>query len=432
MNFRNMKNRMLPIIGKIVVLSILLLALSRSTIAFLDPAQRVRRFTSAIEFDFISWTLDALGIKLGQTSLGAIEYLNQEQREELVLEYFALVSERNHLETQIRSIYADPSLEDPTSELEPLKENLGVVQEGLDGIQPLAESILQEDITLAVWDLGISSNGWNLPPVSFHFSKPPKALIVSPREIIRQDANIQIDPDLAVPAQIDLENEVEAALDVSSLVVPIGGIGTYPTMVMQSDATSWVIETIAHEWIHNYLTLRPLGVNYNTSPELRTINETAASLLGKEIGQQVLRQNYPQFLPPPADPNPSAAQDPPVFDFRAEMHETRVKADELLAAGKVEDAEQYMEQRRQFFWENGYRHIRRLNQAYFAFYGAYADQPGGAAGEDPVGDAVRTLWDRIDDPGEFLRRISWVTSFHKLQELLEEVETENGIASLSH
>ena len=72
------------------------------------------------------------------------------------------------------------------------------------------------------------------------------------------------------------------------------------------------------------------------------------------------------------------------------MHITRVHVDELLAAGKVTEAETFMEQRRLFFWENGYA-IRKLNQAYFAFYGAYADVPGGAAGEDPVGPAVRAL-----------------------------------------
>jgi hypothetical protein len=72
------------------------------------------------------------------------------------------------------------------------------------------------------------------------------------------------------------------------------------------------------------------------------------------------------------------------------MHETRVTADQLLAEGKIEEAETYMEARRVFMWENGY-HIRKLNQAFFAFYGAYADVAGGAAGEDPVGAAVRTL-----------------------------------------
>ena len=57
--------------------------------------------------------------------------------------------------------------------------------------------------------------------------------------------------------------------------MPIGGIGTYPTMVMQSTNLAWLTEAIAHEWTHNYLTLRPLGLNYETTPELRTINETS-------------------------------------------------------------------------------------------------------------------------------------------------------------
>ncbi len=56
--------------------------------------------------------------------------------------------------------------------------------------------------------------------------------------------------------------------------------------------------------------------------------------------------------------------------------------DELLAAGKIEEAEAYMEARRQVFWDNGYA-IRKLNQAYFAFYGAYADVPGGRGRRRP-------------------------------------------------
>jgi hypothetical protein len=77
-----------------------------------------------------------------------------------------------------------------------------------------------------------------------------------------------------------------------------------------------------------------------------------------------------------------------------------------------------MEARRQIFWEQGYR-IRRLNQAYFAFYGAYADVPGGAAGEDPVGAAVRELWARIGSPVQFLRTMAWMNEFQDLLDALE-------------
>jgi hypothetical protein len=102
------------------------------------------------------------------------------------------------------------------------------------------------------------------------------------------------------------------------------------------------------------------------------------------------------------------------------MNITRVTADKLLAEGKIEEAEEYMDSRRIVFWENGYRGLRKLNQAYFAFHGAYADEPGGAAGaaEDPVGEAVRLLRQQSASLEEFLTRISWVTSFDQLQEMV--------------
>jgi hypothetical protein len=99
------------------------------------------------------------------------------------------------------------------------------------------------------------------------------------------------------------------------------------------------------------------------------------------------------------------------------MHETRVRVDALLAEGKIQEAEEYMEVRRQFFWEKGF-HIRKLNQAYFAFHGAYADTPLGAAGEDPVGAAVRRLWAQSDTLYDFIHTMAWLTSFESLQEVL--------------
>jgi len=204
-------------------------------------------------------------------------------------------------------------------------------------------------------------------------------------------------------------------------------VGVYPTMVMRSTSMNWILSTVAHEWIHNYLTLRPLGFLYNGSPELRTMNETAASIAGNEIGGLVLERFYPELMTaspsnlelisaPIDHPNPGDLTRPP-FDFRAQMHETRVNADTLLAEGKIEEAEAYMESRRLVFLKNGYL-LRKINQAYFAFYGAYADSPGGAAGEDPVGPAVRKLREQSDSLADFVNSISWMTSFEQLQEAI--------------
>jgi len=246
-------------------------------------------------------------------------------------------------------------------------------------------------------------------------------LIISSRDKIEQQTSYQIEQ-LTVEQASGLESAVDTKLNVSSLVVDIGGLATYPTMIMRTTALDWVASTIAHEWLHLYLAQRPLGINYTTTPELRTMNETTASIAGDEIGRIVIERYYPELAQ--AD-QPTLAlvshliggtepQAQP-FDLRAEMHETRIRADELLAEGKIEEAEAYMEQRRQVFWDNGYT-IRKLNQAYFAFHGAYADTPGGPAGEDPVGPAVRALREQSPSLKAFLERIAQMDSFADLQQ----------------
>jgi hypothetical protein len=334
--------------------------------------------------------------------------------------YFELVSEVMRLETRLEEIYADPSVVNPEIEAVQITAKREAAKARQSLFQPTIEAVIQEQAAYVLSEMGLDLAGAPFPPVAFHFTRPPVALIVSPRDIIRQDANIPMDPALALEERMALELQVESGLDISALVVQIGGIGIYPTMVQQSTSLAWVVETVVHEWIHNYLTLRPLGLNYETSPELRVMNETAANLMGKEIGRQVLARYYPDLVPVEAEidlSSPASPQVPPVFDFRMEMHQTRVTVDEMLSQGRIGEAEAYMEERRQVFWENGYR-IRRLNQAYFAFYGAYADEPGGAAGEDPVGAAVRLLWKRIASPVEFLRTMSWMDSYADLQEAL--------------
>jgi len=252
----------------------------------------------------------------------------------------------------------------------------------------------------------------------------PMALIISPRNIIRQDVNISLLPELSLDQVVSLETEVEKKFNVSALVTNVGGIGDYPTMVLSTTDMDFLSNTIAHEWTHNFLTLRPLGLDYDISPDLRTMNETTASIVGKEIGLQMLIRYYPQFAPKPAPVQQSQSNDsspdnkPPTFDFRKEMHITRLAVDQMLAADKVKEAENYMEARRKFFWDNGYQ-IRRLNQAYFAFNGAYADEPGGAAGADPVGPAVRALRQQSASLADFLNQISWMTSLADLQQALK-------------
>jgi hypothetical protein len=295
-------------------------------------------------------------------------------------------------------------------------------------LAPFAEAILQDQVGSILSEIGLSSAGQPVPNVWYHSTSLPYALIVSPRDRIEQIANISINTDITLDEQAALESRVDKKLNTSSLVVPIGGVGVYPTMVMRSTDLPWLLSVISHEWIHNYLTLRPLGILYGNTPELRTMNETTASIAGNEIGGLVINRFYPELktashltfglISAPFDhPEPGDFLRPP-FDFRAEMHETRATVDALLADGKIEEAETYMEARRLVFLQNGYL-LRKINQAYFAFFGAYADSPGGAAGEDPVGPAVRALREQSDSLADFVNTISWMTNFEQLREAIK-------------
>ncbi len=201
---------------------------------------------------------------------------------------------------------------------------------------------------------------------------------------------------------------------------------------MQSSNFTWVAGVVGHEWTHNFLTLRPLGLSYGVNGDLRTINETTASIAEEELKWALIERYYPEYLPEPiTEPQESTEEitqedEPDAFDFAMEMYITRTKTDELLSDGKIEEAESYMEQRRLFFYENGYR-IRKLNQAYFAFHSAYVNDPSeggegqtGASGTDPVGPLVWRLRESSDSLADFLNRISWVSSLNGLQQIVNQ------------
>ncbi len=385
--------------------------------------ERVHLYTRYIEFDHAGWMLDALAVKFGQAALHSPHYFDDDARHQMVLDYLRLTDRILQAESELALIYANPAVADPLAVSAPLRAELDDLYLQQQRLAPLAESVLEAQVSLVLDELDLTVGGQPIPPVLFHISPLPWHLVISPRDRIEQAAVVSLVPDLTIDQQAALEAQIDAELDVSSLVVPVGGIGAYPTMVARTTSLDWLADVIAHEWIHNWLDLHPLGVNYATSPELRTMNETTASIAGKEIGRMVLARFYPELLVEydaaaavalPAGPFWPQGVPRPRFDFRAEMHATRVRVDELLAEGRVEEAEAYMEERRQIFWLNGYP-IRKLNQAYFAFYGAYADVPGGAAGEDPVGPAVRALRQQSRSLTEFLRTIARMDSFEDLQ-----------------
>ncbi len=415
------------IVEYLVIIALGIAGLAASEPRPQDEIDRVRAYTRSIEFDYLSWMLNAIDLKIQQGTVGIPGYLDREQSSTAVSDYLHLTQQLLDAQDALNKIYADPAVTDKRAASEHVRAQLDALDRQQASAAPIAEGILQGQVSQVAAALGLTALGQPIPSVLYHETAVPDALIVSPRNVIEQTANISITAGLPADEQTALEDRVQKGLNVSALVVPIGGVGVYPTMIMQTTDLNWLTSTIGHEWTHNFLEFRPLGLLYDKTPELRTMNETTADIVGGEIGAEVMQSYYPNlhgFVAPSLDlglvafpfshPNPGDVPRPP-FDFRAEMHKTRVTVDALLTQGKITEAESYMDQRRLVFVQNGYL-IRRLNQAYFAFYGAYADVPGGAAGEDPVGPAVRALRAQSKSLADFLNRISWMTSFNELKQ----------------
>ena len=98
------------------------------------------------------------------------------------------------------------------------------------------------------------------------------------------------------------------------------------------------------------------------------------------------------------------------FDFDREMREIREAVDAYLAKREIEQAEEFMEQKRQYLASTGY-YIRKLNQAYFAFYGAYADRP---AFISPIGLELKQLRSQSASLKDFLNTVAAMTSRQEL------------------
>ena len=292
------------------------------------------------------------------------------------------------------------------------------------------EDIIEGRVTSVLEDQGMamrfplfSDLGLIFPPVDTKVASPPRVLVVSPRERIEQARSYLLSPGLDEQTVEQIERDAEAAQlanefphGVSALVVNTGGLSTYPSQVSDLDSYESLIDTVFHEWTHSYLAFYPLGSRYFQSNELRTLNESVANLAGHAMAALYF-QRYGhlerQSVPAPSATSAPYPLPPPAFDFTTELPDLRRQVEALLSAGQTGQAETLMNQKRAEFQAHGI-YIRKLNQAYFAFHGFYADTPGSI---DPIGPRLQSLLDRAGSPGEFLRRASQLTSRADLEAL---------------
>lgn len=399
----------------------LLIVLLVPSDGYLGEASRDLTINQAIAgtgFRLAAWEVQALSQKAADQITQPGSELTPDAQRDLVLAYFEAMRQIGRLTADIERIYADPAQRDPASTAAPLQARLDALRAEQRQRRPAVERILERQVATVLEEAGLHTALGVLPPVRFQFTESPFYLIISPRQRIVMERGIYLDPGLSLEAIQRIEAQVEQRLDVSALIEGTGGFSSYPTMILEIPSLEWVLSTIAHEWLHTYLFFLPLGQHYYDNGDTRTMNETTASIVGDEIGRLTLERFYPDQVPPPPAPRapgPSATPTPkPEFEFGTFMRETRLEADRLLAEGRVAEAEAYMESRRQELVSRGYI-IRKLNQAYFAFHGAYAVGP---AATDPIGDKLRELRIRAGSLARFVQIVSRLTTVAQLDAAL--------------
>ncbi len=328
-----------------------------------------------------------------------------------VLDYFALLGREWSLRRQIDIARSETGVGDLASLESQLASVVKQVAKQTAGIERIMEKQIRDTLAAQGINNPLVPVRVGFPPLDFALEMPPNVLVVSPRDRSESIEEMTLDPHLSPADRDEIEARV-AALGYSALVTEIGGIGvTFPTLVNNDMGLRDTINTAAEEWLHQYLAFKPLGFLYvldltgvRRSYDIATMNEGLADMVAQEIGGLVYEKYYTPLLgPPPPPPKPE-------FNFNAAMHEIRVTVDKYLADGQVDRAEQYMETQRQYLLTKGY-YIRKLNQAYFAFYGTYA---GTAQSSSPIGAELNTLRSRATTLGAFVDRVAGMTNAAEL------------------
>ncbi len=384
-----------------------------------DFDSRLRSIVEPYRFSIVAWESRTIPQEVNRWISGKDEEVDNEIG--VVIEYFAVVEQIRNLEWGVAAINAGNGQGD----LSLLEAELNILQEQRTTLTNSAERILEKQIKETLTQQGICHPfeeyiDWKVgfPPVNFKLEKPPNLLVISPRERIESMREITLQQGLSLAEMAEIEAAADK-LGVSSLVLELGGLGvTYPTFVTNDAGLGFTISVATEEWVHQYLAFKPLGFLYlldiigvSRDYEIATMNETLASMVSDEIGAMVFQEYYAQYENGVSQKKEEDSESL----FNREMREIRRAVDSYLAAGEIEKAEEFMEQKRAYLASKGY-YIRKLNQAYFAFYGTYADAPTSIS---PIGLELKGLRSQSVSLESFLETAASLTSHQDLLDIIK-------------
>ena len=414
---------------KITTLAVLMVGFVglRSDSLLLNPAQQV---ALPYSFSLVRWEASNLLSKWVHRLTSILPWTGPDgsSRRSLVRQYFRLGEE-------IRAVRSD--LEKATavtghasgSPSPGLQAELAQLNASRSTLRDDVEEVLEATISSVLGREGIASWGKIVfPPVDVRLGEPPKLLVTSPRDRILRLHEALLNPSVNADESETMERALMDEWDLSGLVIEIGGLATIPASIASDRGLRETLALAAHEWVHQYLAahLRSLIRNSNASPEMQTLHETFSDVAGGEIGEIAYRLLGSDDVPrrngraqEAAKANTSRDEDK--FSFDVEMRVTRLRVDELLASGAVEEAEAYMEERRQMFVGHGH-YIRKINQAYFALKGTYAES---AESTSPIAGELHEFRSLSPDLRTFMSTVSDMASYRAFLVALSRLKAES-------
>ncbi len=355
------------------------------------------------KYSLLRWEVDHFFDKWMRKFQDILPWNSEPSREDRI----AQAEEFFELRAQMRELEREPMVGSATR-IEDLRRRT-------EDMQPGVEETIESEISTVLVQEGFSSRiGVIFPPVDTVFATSPDALIISPRDRIAQISSTLLKPGLSSEVRNELEDLIFREDGVSALVVNTGGVATYPSVVTASGTLRDTLAISAHEWLHHWFFFQPLGQRFWDNAEMTTLNETAASIGGELIGDRAFTAMTGEVVSRESG-SATESVEPAEFDFNAGMRETRLTAEGLLAEGKIEEAEAYMEERRQLIAGNGI-FIRKINQAFFAFHGSYAT---GAGSVSPIGGQLEELRDGSESLEEFLKTVAVFSRARDLSDYLD-------------
>ena len=335
-------------------------------------------------------------------------------RNALAREFFTLGRELEDTVRRLRFPIATADGQLSEQEAQSLRSEIVRIAARRRAIRPRVEEAIESEISAILAQEGFSSRiGLIFPPVDTVYTSSPGVLVLSPRDRIERQQTILLIAGLSDGDKEGIEERILLEEDLAALVENTGGVAAYPSIVADTGGLHHAVVTTAHEWLHHWFFFQPLGQHFWDSAEMTTLNETAATLGGREIGDRAFTALT--GMPVDRESKPETPTGTDVFDFDAAMRETRLRTGELLAQGRIEEAEAYMEERRQLFVANGHL-IRKINQAFFAFHGSYADSP---ASISPINDQLKELRGRAESLEDFLKLVAGFGSHQEFLDYLD-------------